>query len=92
MNFLFITHDTSLSGAPKTMLLFFKELVKLGHKFDVITLGEGELENEYRCIATNFFSVGKLSRHFNYDIKSRIFKKFFNKDFISEYSLFSSGI
>ena len=92
MKFLFITHNTSLSGAPKTMLFFLHELKNEGHEFDVIALDGGALESQFSSVASAFFSVNSFSKRINYDLKSRIYKKLFNKKFESEYTNFVNKI
>ncbi len=38
---LLLTHDTSLSGAPKSILLVFEQLVKNGYSITTIALKGG---------------------------------------------------
>jgi glycosyltransferase involved in cell wall biosynthesis len=83
--FLFLTHDTSLSGAPKTMFLFLDELRKRGYIVDVLALKGGGLENEFKKIARNYRRLDLYSKEYNYDLKSRVFRFLFKKPILSEY-------
>lgn len=84
-NILFITHDTSRSGAPKSLLLFLNQLYLEGWEFSTISLkGGGELEEEFRKISKNFFVYEKFKNKPDYTLKSRILRKIINKKILSE--------
>ena len=82
---LFLTHDTSLSGAPKTMFLFLEELKIKGYTIDVISLKGGALENDFKKIARNYKCLDVYSKEYTYDIKSRILRLLFKKPILSAY-------
>lgn len=90
---LLITHDTSISGAPKSILLVFEELVKRGIEVTTISLkGGGKLENRFRKLSTNYFNINSLSKDYKYSTKERFKKKFLGIPFASEYDLFINNI
>ncbi len=62
---LLITHQTSKTGAPYTILLIFKEILKKQNiELDVFALSSlGDLKNEFKEISSNFYSPEK---YYNY--------------------------
>lgn len=91
---LFITHDTSLSGAPKSLLLYLEWLNKnKKHEIDVVSLRtvEGLLER-FKAVSTHFYDATKLSKNPNYSIKSRIKHHLLHVDYISEYEVFLDNL
>jgi glycosyltransferase involved in cell wall biosynthesis len=69
---LLITHQTSKSGAPYTILLIFKEILKKHNiDLDVFAISSvGELKTDFQEIATNFFYPEKY-----YGYKKTIYEK-----------------
>ena len=83
---LLITHDTSLSGAPKSILLIFKELVKKGYFVTTLAIkGGGKLEQQFQQMSNCYFRLDKYSKTPTYTIQKRINKKIFGRPFVSEY-------
>jgi Glycosyltransferase len=84
---LFIGHDASRSGAPLVLLYFLRRLKKSlpPFKIDLLLLRGGELENEYREIADEFFifpendSPQILARGFRFLKKKLGLEKIFPK-------------
>jgi hypothetical protein len=83
---LLITHDTSLSGAPKSILLVFEQLFKTGCSITTIALkGGGKLEDRFRKISTNYYRLDNFSKNTIYSIDNRIKKKLFCIPILSPY-------
>ncbi|MFN5442862.1 MAG: glycosyltransferase family 4 protein [Crocinitomicaceae bacterium] len=90
---LLITHDTSISGAPKSILLVFEELIKKNIKVTTIALkGGGKLEERFKKLSFCYYDIHSLSKDYKYSIKNRFKKKFFGVPFTSEYDLFVNEI
>lgn len=64
MNILFVVHETTRTGSPKVLLLFLRWLTQ--HKpnlvFDILALNGGEIEEEFRIIAANYYNFKELTR------------------------------
>jgi glycosyltransferase involved in cell wall biosynthesis len=83
---LLITHDTSISGAPKSVLLIFENLVKKGFVITTVAInGGGALENRFQKISLKYYRLDNLSTKINYTLNNRFKKKIFGKPFLSEY-------
>jgi glycosyltransferase involved in cell wall biosynthesis len=83
---LLITHDTSLTGAPKSILLVFEELIKNGYSVTTIALkGGGKLEERFKQMSRSYFRLDDLSKKKVYSIKNRLNQKIFEKPILSEY-------
>jgi glycosyltransferase involved in cell wall biosynthesis len=84
---LFITHDTSLSGAPKSLLLYL-EWIKENKQYqiDVVSLRTvpGLLER-FKEVSNQFFDASCLSKKKNYSFANRIKHHLFKKEYTSEY-------
>lgn len=86
---LLITHDTSLSGAPKSVLLVFEELKKIGYKFTTIALkGGGKLEPRFIKLSDQYFRLDTISKQTNYSFVNRLKRKVIGKTILSTYDLF----
>jgi len=70
---LFITHDTTRSGAPIVLLNFIKWIKKNKSKTEVavLSLRGGELKNEFRQVADKYFELPGIS--FWTRIKNKIY-------------------
>jgi glycosyltransferase involved in cell wall biosynthesis len=83
---LLITHDTSLSGAPKSILLVFEELVKKGYKLTTIALkGGGYFEERFKSISEIYYNLDQFSKKVDYTFKKRFQKKILGTPIISSY-------
>jgi glycosyltransferase involved in cell wall biosynthesis len=83
---LVITHDTSLSGAPKSLVLTLESLVKRGYLFTVIALkGGGGLENRFKSCAQQYYRLDELARVPSYTFFSRLKHKVLGEKILSEY-------
>ena len=88
-NILLVTHDCSLSGAPKSILLVFEIMVKKGFEVSTIALkGGGKLEPRFKTLSTHYYCLEDYSNSLNYSFKNRFKKKFFNVPILSEYAFF----
>ncbi len=70
---LHITHQTSKTGAPYTILLIFKEILKKykNIELDIFALSSiGELKNEFSNICKNFYYPEKY-----YGYKKTLYEK-----------------
>jgi glycosyltransferase involved in cell wall biosynthesis len=73
---LFVTHDVSLSGAPKSLLIIWENLKQKGYKIDTLTLkGGGGLEERFKVLSSNYFDLNNYSTDIDYSLKKRVLKK-----------------
>jgi glycosyltransferase involved in cell wall biosynthesis len=90
---LLITHDTSISGAPKSILLIFENLVKKGFKITTIALnGGGALEKRFENISLNYYRLDNISKKTEYSYKNRFKKKVFGIPFSSKLELIKNKL
>ncbi len=91
---LFITHDTSLSGAPKSVLLYLEWLKKnKNHEIDVVSLRTVEgLLDRFKAASNHFYDASNLSKTPNYSLKNRIKHHLFGVNYISEYDVFLNNL
>ncbi len=83
---LVITHDTSLSGAPKSLLLILEVLARRGYLLTVIALkGGGSLENRFKSCANQYYRLDNLVSTPKYTLFSRIKRTLFGTKIISDY-------
>lgn len=84
---LFITHDTSLSGAPKSLLLYLEWLKKnKEYIIDVVSLRTVDgLLNRFKSVSIQFFDASVLSKKQNYSIINRLKHHLFGENYLSEY-------
>jgi glycosyltransferase involved in cell wall biosynthesis len=86
---LLITHDTSLSGAPKSVLLVFEELKKRGYSFITVALrGGGKLEPRFIALSEQYYRLDTISKEPSYTLFNRIKRKFLKKPILSPYEDF----
>ena len=73
MKTLFITHEASQTGAPLALLAILKSLKKDNNiQFDVITIRDGELHNNFSEVADNVFVFYKTPDN---SLKTRIIRR-----------------
>ncbi|MBP6754583.1 MAG: glycosyltransferase family 4 protein [Bacteroidia bacterium] len=90
---LLITHDTSLSGAPKSLLLVFEYLVKKGYRITTVAItGKGRLEQRFKDISNEYYCLNDYKKEFNYSLKNRLKKKIFGRTLTSEYESILNSI
>ena len=83
---LLIIHDSSLSGAPKSVLLIFEQLLKYGYQITTVSLQEGgKLEHRFKELSNNYYSLDCYSKKNDFKIGNRIKRKLFGVKIISEY-------
>jgi glycosyltransferase involved in cell wall biosynthesis len=78
MNILFITHESSLTGAPK-MLLYFIEWLKKQHPKMVITvlsLKRGPLEADFKAVSDYYYEIEDYKKP-PATLTQRVLKKIF---------------
>ncbi len=78
MKILFISHETTLTGAPKVLLLFLK-WVKANRKdvvVDVLTLRGGNLSEEFKHSCNHFYDFSALTQYKKPSLFERILMKF----------------
>lgn len=77
---LFISHDATRTGGPKSLLNFLKWLSNLHQKFDVLLVKGGELTGEFEKLnyerLLNFESIQKTEK----ETPNKLFKIFSGKD------------
>lgn len=84
---LFITHESALSGAPRSLLYFLEWLKKNVTAFEIHVLSlksENPKDNAFKDVSDFYFDFTNLSQTPNYSLKNRIAKKVLGKPFISE--------
>ena len=90
---LAITHDTSLSGAPKSLVLMLEELHKQGIEITTIAIkGSGPLEPRFQKNAKQYFNFEKIENSKDYSIKNRLKRILFKKPIVSEREKFTNCI
>lgn len=78
MKILFISHETTRTGAPKVLLLFLK-WIKANRKdvvVDVLTLRGGNLSEEFKHSCNQFYDFSALTQYKKPSLFERILKKF----------------
>jgi glycosyltransferase involved in cell wall biosynthesis len=90
---LLLTHDTSLSGAPKSILLVFEQLVKKGINLTTLAItGGGELEERFQKISNNYYRLDTIPKNKVYSFASRLKRKLFGTPILSAYESFIDGV
>jgi glycosyltransferase involved in cell wall biosynthesis len=80
---LFITHNTSRTGAPYVLLLLLKWFKKEEKQFqsDVVFLGGGDLKQDFKLVTDNSFDLTDLhKKSFAQKVYSFVLKKITKKD------------
>lgn len=84
---LIITHDTSRSGAPLSLLHIF-EWIKSNtndYQFDVLCLTRNEgLISRFKALGCNFFDLSRYSSRIEYPIMDKVKSRFIKISFLSE--------
>ena len=91
---LLITHDTSLSGAPKSILLVFEQLIKT-YSYKLVTVairGGGRLDEKFNEISDEYYRLDHLSKKRKYTFFLRVKKKIFAKSVLSDYDILINEI
>jgi glycosyltransferase involved in cell wall biosynthesis len=87
---LVITHDTSLSGAPKSLLLILQQLKKFNYNITVIAIkGNGLLEKDFIKVSKEYYNLENFNSNKIYSIKNRIFRLLLKKPILSELEILS---
>ena len=89
MKILLITHDTSFSGAPKSLLLVWEEIKKTNKiDIDVLALREtGGFYKRFFNLARHFIDLSNFSKSVIYTFLSRVKYKLFKTPIISSYEM-----
>lgn len=80
--FLFITHEASRTGAP-FVVYYFLEWLRINKpqiQASILTLIDGELENEFKTVSTNYYSLGTLINKSDSNLSSKLRSKFGKKE------------
>ena len=88
---LILTHDTSLTGAPLSLLHIFEWLKGNSneYQFDVVCLKECEgLLSRFKALSCNFFNLTTFSTKIEYPFMDKVKSRFMKVDFISEQEKF----
>jgi glycosyltransferase involved in cell wall biosynthesis len=88
---LIITHDTSFSGAPLSLLHIFEWIKNNSthYQFDVLCLKQSEgLLSRFKALSCNFFDFSKFSTKIEYPFLDKVKSRFIKVDFISEQEKF----
>ena len=84
---LFITHESALSGAPRS-LLYYIEWMKLNkHEFEIHVLSlksENPSKNAFKETSDFYYDLTNVSNKVDYTLKKRIARKFNAKPFLSQ--------
>lgn len=77
MKFLFISHETSRTGAPMVLLHFMKWLRvnKDNIQVDLLALNGGALENEFKSVCHNYYNLYEVTKPKKLNLWHRIFLK-----------------
>jgi glycosyltransferase involved in cell wall biosynthesis len=83
---LLIVHDTSLSGAPKSILLLFEELRLQGFQISTLSInGGGALEERFINLSNFYQRLDILSRTRENTLINRFNRRFLGVDKVSDY-------
>ncbi len=84
---LFITHESALSGAPRSLLYFLESLKDSQSKLEIHVLSlksKNPLKNAFREISDFYLDFTNVNIKPDYSLKNRIFHKLTGKPFQSE--------
>jgi glycosyltransferase involved in cell wall biosynthesis len=84
---LFITHESALSGAPRSLLYFINWLKYNRKNFEIHVLSlksENPLDNPFKTVSDVYFDFTNLSDKIDYSLKYRIKRKLTGQPFTSE--------
>jgi glycosyltransferase involved in cell wall biosynthesis len=79
---LFISHDTSRTGAPIVLLHFLKwmQINKPEIQLDFLTLRGGSLDNEFKNVVTNFYDYYQITKYQGLSLILRVLKKSYKSE------------
>ena len=75
---LFITHESALSGAPRSLLYFIEWLSSHRKDYEIHVLSlksENPLDNAFKTVSDVYFDLSNLSNKKDYSFKNRIKRK-----------------
>ena len=84
---LFLTHESSLSGAPRSLLYFIEWLRSHRKDYEIHVLSlksENPLTNAFKTVSDVYFDFTYLSNKVDYSLKNRIKRKLTGVAFTSE--------
>jgi glycosyltransferase involved in cell wall biosynthesis len=83
---LLITHDTSLSGAPKSILLIFEQLKARGYNIVTFAIkGDGALKKRFEDLSVMYFDLQNFPNSKNYSFYNRIKRILLNSPILSPF-------
>jgi len=84
---LFITHESALSGAPRSLLYFIEWLKWNSKDYEIHVLSlksENPSDNSFKTISDVYYDFTNVSNEIDYSFKNRIKRKLTGKPFLSE--------
>ncbi len=87
MKILFITHDTSLSGASRSLLYYIEWFKKNkgSEKIHILSLtSSNSIHNAFHNISDNYYDLTKINYKPNYSIFNRFKRILFKEEILSE--------
>jgi len=84
---LFITHESALSGAPRSLLYFIEWLRSYRKEYEIHVLSlksENSLDNAFKTVSDVYFDLSNVSDKIDYSFKNRIKRKLTGVAFTSE--------
>ncbi len=84
---LFITHESALSGAPRSLLYFIEWLRSNRKEYEIHVLSlksETPLDNAFKTVSDLYFDFTNVSNKVEYSLKNRVQRKLTGKPFSSE--------
>jgi glycosyltransferase involved in cell wall biosynthesis len=83
---LFITHESALSGAPRSFLYFIEWLKSHRKEYEIHVVSlksENPLANAFKSVSDAYYDFTKVSNKIDYSLKNRIKRKLTGKAFVS---------
>jgi glycosyltransferase involved in cell wall biosynthesis len=83
---LFITHESVLSGAPRSLLYFIEWLISNRKDYEIHVLSlksENPLDNAFKTVSDVYFDLSNVSNKIDYSFKNRIKRKLTGVAFLS---------
>lgn len=84
---LFITHESALSGAPRSLLYFIDWLKSYKKEYEIHVLSlksDNPLNNAFKEASDVYYDLTNVSNKVDYNLKNRISRKLLGNPFISE--------
>ena len=92
---LFITHESALSGAPRSLLYFIEWLKSHRKEYEIHVVSlksENPLANAFKTVSDVYYDFTNVSNKVDYSLKNRIKRKLVGKAFASPKDQFLQSI